>query len=400
MSKAQIFAGRIDELQHLSSCLHRAVDGEPNVVLIQGSAGVGKSALLEVFRERAARREKAGWVFHVGPRAEGAYQPISQAAVLATNKQAYDRLGGRRKAMESARELLPGWLSAIPVVGNLIAAVTATLQILRRNRRPAQAVAQAPDDAGEALLSAAASHPLVLLLDDLHQADEDAVEQVERVIRALRRGHKLLLVVTYRPTPPGVEDPPIQRMIRSLPGDALERRVLRELSEPELEIWLNRRFPHIVVPPPFLHWLYGRTGGHPAALEVTVQQLLDRSMIRFADRHWQIAAEAVERDDSIDDSPAEIDLGHVQPATAAVLRAASAFGDEFNGADVARSTGHDELYIEDQLATAAHYKLVRVIGETVDGDGEVATLYRFASSHLRVSLARLPADLQSSPPVG
>jgi hypothetical protein len=57
--------------------------------------------------------ERASWVFYVGAPAEDAYAPVAEAAVQATNKLLYDKVGGRRRAIESARELLPEWMSAM-----------------------------------------------------------------------------------------------------------------------------------------------------------------------------------------------------------------------------------------------------------------------------------------------
>src|SRR5215211_8827179 len=53
---SQEFIGRADELGRLKVVLDRAEQGRPQVVLLAGEAGVGKSRLLLEFADQARRR--------------------------------------------------------------------------------------------------------------------------------------------------------------------------------------------------------------------------------------------------------------------------------------------------------------------------------------------------------
>jgi predicted ATPase len=53
---SQEFIGRTVELQRLEAILDRAEQGQPQVVLLAGDAGVGKTRLLLAFADRAGRR--------------------------------------------------------------------------------------------------------------------------------------------------------------------------------------------------------------------------------------------------------------------------------------------------------------------------------------------------------
>src|SRR5215218_5313847 len=53
---SQQFIGRADELRRLEVVLDRAEQGRPQVVLLAGEAGVGKTRLLLEFADRAGRR--------------------------------------------------------------------------------------------------------------------------------------------------------------------------------------------------------------------------------------------------------------------------------------------------------------------------------------------------------
>src|SRR5215213_6230540 len=53
---SQQFIGRADELRRLEVVLDRAEQGRPQVVLLAGEAGVGKTRLLLEFADRAQQR--------------------------------------------------------------------------------------------------------------------------------------------------------------------------------------------------------------------------------------------------------------------------------------------------------------------------------------------------------
>jgi ATP-dependent Clp protease ATP-binding subunit ClpA len=54
------FIGRADELRRLDAALERAERGRPQVVLLAGDAGVGKTRLLLALADRARRRPGPG----------------------------------------------------------------------------------------------------------------------------------------------------------------------------------------------------------------------------------------------------------------------------------------------------------------------------------------------------
>jgi hypothetical protein len=393
MNATLTFSGRVDELQLLFRGLGRAALGQPHVIFLEGAPGMGKSSLLQLFALRATHRHKASCVIHVRSPGSGRYAPVAQAAKAATNKQLYDKVGGRRKAIAAARDLLPDWVGAVPGIGDVVAAIVATVQAIRRRRRgQAYSPSFTLSEDAEALLTVAARRPLVLLLDDLQDANDAEVAELDRLIRAAKHESKLLVIGAYRPTPQGAPDPPIHRLVAALPADTAHHHKLRELTAHELHLWLRKRFPHVEVPRDFLDWLCRYTGGHPAAVEDTLTRLLQRSVIRFINRHWQIEERvdaALARDDAEGAATVPtVDLSGIRPAVVEILRAASAYGDEFNGSSLALLVEKDELYVEDQLALAAHHKLVETIGEATLANGEITTVFRFTSSHLRAVLAR------------
>ncbi len=391
MSLPNVFSGRWDELYLFAQCWNQARRGQPQIILIEGEPGLGKTALLGAFAAAHERQhERHLRVFTLQPPTAGSYDPVREATLAITAKRLYERVGGRR----GAKGLLFEWISAIPGWGNFAAAVTASVDAVRRRRvRAAAGGGELEEDVEALLLSAQRS--LTLLFDDLHLADAAAIARLEGLIRAAGKGTRLLLVGVYRPAARGSVDPPIRKLIQALPAGKVHHRKLRALTAKEVNLWLNKQFPMAVKSPDFLEWLLDSTGGHPATLETTLAHLLDRSVIRFVGGHWEIEADR-ERHEVAQTSEAVVDLSGIRPEVADVVRSASVIGEEFDGSSLARLLDQDELYVEDQLALGVHHDLLVVVGETTLSDGEIATLYRFATPYLRAALYNgLPSERRS-----
>jgi signal recognition particle GTPase len=91
------FADRVVELQQLFQRLATARQGAPQLVLVEGAVGSGKSELLRELARRLAERGPVVGVVSVAATEEGAYDPVALAAGKVTLHQLYDQFGGRRK---------------------------------------------------------------------------------------------------------------------------------------------------------------------------------------------------------------------------------------------------------------------------------------------------------------
>ncbi|CAN5743107.1 hypothetical protein BH23GEM7_BH23GEM7_24960 [soil metagenome] len=380
------FSGRWDELYLFSQCRDDARRGQPQLILIEGEPGIGKTALLGAFAAAYSQHERRPRTYTVRPPEAGRYDPIHEAVAAMTGKRFYEKVGGRSEAKDLAFE----WIGALPGPGDLLAAIGATADALRRRQLRKTTQGIVIDEDIEALL-VAARRPLVLFLDDLHLMDEAALPRFEALIRAAGRRTRLLLVGVFRPAPRGSHDPPIRRLIQALPAESIHLRKLRALTPKEMALWLDKQFPRAVKPASFLDWIYESSGGHPATIAATLTQLLERSVIRFVGGHWEIQADPEHH--AIAEAESTVDLGGIDDVIAEVVRGGSVLGDEFDGASLARLLERDELYIEDQLALAVHQRLLQVLGEIDLPDGDISTLYRFTTPYLRASLYRsLPGE--------
>jgi DNA-binding CsgD family transcriptional regulator len=162
--------GREAELSRLDACMADAENGAGHLVLLSGEPGIGKTRLASAATERARAR---GFVTAWGSCRETAgappYWPWTQLlrTLLGTEVAAAGRLATLVDP-EGARSLETDRFRLFDTVGRELADV-------------------------------AASRPLLLVLDDLHRADEASILLLRFVLPTIR-DHALILLGTYRDT--------------------------------------------------------------------------------------------------------------------------------------------------------------------------------------------------------
>jgi predicted ATPase len=391
--------GRTEERKLLQEFLQRAIAGDQQLVLIEGEAGIGKTALLLAFaREHGAGRREAR-VFYLAASADEAYSPVHHAALAATDQRLYDRFGGRRQAKEMARSVYAEYLGLIPVVGDIVAAIAATIEKIRERRRgPPLTLGGSVDEDIDALLAASRRKPLILLLDDLEKADANEVARLEKLICVADEGARILIVGAFRPAAPGGVQPPVKRLLTSLPeeGELFVHHRLAPLSVEGVADLLREKFRGPEPPAPFVQRLFDATGGHPGALREALVDLQFRRGVWKETRGWRYDAD-ISMPVLRGEAAPVVDLTGLADDVAKTVVAASVIGAEFDGTTLAAMTGEDELLVEDRLAAAVHFGMLDALGEEVLPDGDIISRYRFAAPHVVPFLRQLaPAELRAA----
>jgi tetratricopeptide (TPR) repeat protein len=203
------FVGRVEELQVLEAARRRAADGEPAVVLVGGEAGIGKTRLVAELTNRCAAhgtRVLSGGCVPVG---DGAlpYAPIVEAlrALVA------------EVGVAAVRELVgPSW----PELARLLPTLGEP-----EGTGPTEQAAQSR--LFELVLGLVGrlgeQAPMVLVIEDVHWADQSTCDLLAFLVRNLRR-ERLLVVVTYRNDEPGHErlGPYLAELDRGAPVQRME----------------------------------------------------------------------------------------------------------------------------------------------------------------------------------
>jgi len=238
--------GREAELAVVRGLFERAVDGTPAAVLIEGEAGIGKSRLLREFGDEIATRADVhvGWCLDLGA-SRTPFGPLT--GIL---RSIVARLGADRVRDELG----------VGVEG---------LGMLLPELNPTDRSQTSPDrlrDAIAALIEAAAAHaPQVLVVEDLHWADESTLALLSYLLRALARG-RILLVLTCRSDDVRRGDA-VSRFI----GESTRARLLERVAVERLEASAVRQLAEAITGEPLsdaaLDRIHERAEGVPFFVE-------------------------------------------------------------------------------------------------------------------------------------
>jgi DNA-binding NarL/FixJ family response regulator len=237
--------GRAEELHRLDATLDRAEQGRPQVVLLAGDAGVGKTRLLLAFAERArlrGMRVLMGACVELGDIGL-AYLPVVDALrQLADDPEEARLLVGAASTAPGLGRLLPGIAPAGPTGADLD-----QLQVL--------------DAVRAVLVGLAEPSPVVLVLEDLHWADRATRDLVAFLARTLRSG-RVMLIASYRADELHRRHPlrPLLAELIRLPG--VERLELAPFSRAELAEHLEA-IAGAPLPTDRVAGIYARSEGNP-----------------------------------------------------------------------------------------------------------------------------------------
>jgi len=346
--------GRDRELGVLLGCLDEAQEGRANLVVCVGEAGIGKTRLAEELTARARER-----------------------GVLTA--------WGRAAATDGAPPYWPWWevLRALEDAGTAGAGAVAQAAVggvepsLEERLRRFDAMARL-------VLGAARTHPLLVVLDDLHGADQPSQLLVRHLSRSAR-GDRLLVLVCCRDTAG-----PLAGLAQEPNATQVELRGLERVSVGEQVCAVAGR----AVSDAELAAVYDATAGNPFFVSELARQLTDGAAFPGA----------VPR--SVLDAIGQR-LGHLSPDCAASLRAAAVLGNRFAVPVVAAMTGRglgECLASLDEAARAAlvvagadpgerrfAHDLVRDAIADGLGAGQRVTLHRRAAESIEAHTPRVDA---------
>lgn len=210
----EAFVGRQRELAALTEGLDEAIAGRGSVFLIAGQAGIGKSRLLEELSGRARQRGTTvvwGRCWEAG--GAPAYWPWIQS--LRAYVDGRDRDALRDELGARAAELV----AILPELGDLAADPVESA----RSSDPEAARFQLFEAVGHLLAGAARTRPLMLVIDDLHAADEPSVLLLRYVATQVADA-PLLVVGAYRDAELG-RDAPLATAVPNLGRERATRRL-------------------------------------------------------------------------------------------------------------------------------------------------------------------------------
>ena len=283
-----ILVGREAELAHLHSLFAKALNGERQVVFVTGEAGIGKTTLIDAFRQRL---EAGDWRLAPSPQAsslKSLASPVSFAHGQCIEQygagEAYlpvlEALGRLGRQTESARvtaileQYAPTWLVQL---STLLSA--AELEAVQRRVQGATRERMLREIA-EALEVLSTERPLVLVLEDLHWSDPSTVELLAMLARR-REAARLLVLGTYRPVELVVTNHPLkavkQELVARRQGNEI---LLGGLSRDAVQSYITQHVGEDVPQDEITRFVHKRTEGHPLFMVQVTDYLRQQNLLQ------------------------------------------------------------------------------------------------------------------------
>ena len=401
-----LFVGRDAELQRLATILQRAAIGAGSLAFAVGTAGSGKSALVEMFI-RQAQTSLPGLIVARGACVEQygageAYLPFLDAL---------ERLIAgpcRARAIEILRAHAPTWCVHLPAS----AGTPEPAASLRRDTLGATKD-RILRELGDALEGLSAIGPVLLVIEDLQWADPSSVD-LACYLAQRAPTQRILLVGTLRPEELDLINRPLQLARMELQARKLCHEItLDSLDVGALRQYLDRRFPANDFAAALAVVIERRTGGHPLFVEALVRMLVDRGELRRAGSsfaapplsaradlppsssgvrdprpldvvRWRLARPIAALELDVPDEVKSLirrKMAALDDESRRTLQFASVDSEGFLTVILAATLGVDEIELEERLDRLARtHRIIVACGEEALPDHTITTRYRFVQA--------------------
>ncbi|MBV8055268.1 MAG: AAA family ATPase, partial [Deltaproteobacteria bacterium] len=259
------FVGRERELVQLRQGLTDAHAGAGRLFLISGEPGIGKTRLAEELSiEARGRGTRVIWGRCWAGDGAPAYWPWIQVVRSCLGEADGTRVDNLLKSgAAQVTDLLPemNQLRRSPAVAPRLDAVPSA--------DPEEARFRLFDAVARQLKSIADAEPLMIMIDDLQQADQPSLLMLRFVARQLKEA-RVLIVGSYREAEVR-NSPALSRLIGEIAGDG-HQVLLSGLKDSEIASWLQLRGGEDVSPT-VISALIGATGGNPLFIDGMLRML-------------------------------------------------------------------------------------------------------------------------------
>jgi tetratricopeptide (TPR) repeat protein len=356
---AGVFVGREAEVGELRAAVESALRGHRQVVVVAGEAGIGKTRIAEQIATYARiRRVGVHWGQCLDRAGTPAFWPWMQ--VLRSHAETQDDDELRLDLGEGVGRIS----QLVPSVG----ARTETDTTPRPDAEDARF--ELFEAIADWLRRSARRKPLMLMLDDLHWADESSILLLEHLIENLR-DEPILLGCTYRDAEIAAEHP-LRRLLDALPRlRGVKQISLRGLSEGAVASYVELAIGQ-PAPPRLAAAVFRQADGNPLFVSEVVRMLVESGGVKQRDESWT---------QQIPDGVRGVighRLGKLSPSCLGVLTAASVLGREFELRVLERSAGFTVEVVLDAIDEGMSARLIRLAPESQPHQG------RYSFSHALV----------------
>ena len=361
--------GRDSELASLVALSQLASEGRRQVVFVTGDSGIGKTAIVDALcrtfdPSRRFAMARGQCVQGVARREE--YYPLMEAlaGLCATDEgeQACAILG----------RVAPAWLAALG------------------REAPSSAGPRGPGELCAAFEELAAQRPLMLILDDVHWADESTVGLISALARRRSPARILLLALA------NLKHPATAHSLRVLKQDLAMRSQcteieLQPLAKPAVRELLSVTLAQTTLPADLDAFTLRHSEGNPLFVLALTKHLIGQQFLvrkqSGNESQWALNGSLAELEQEVPDELAQmidLEVQALAPQDQRLLEAASIFTVAFPAWGVAAALQENPAAIEESIdALARRLSLVRRAGYDELPNGAPSAFYVFTHGQYR-----------------
>jgi len=354
---------RTAEVSKLKAAFNDALNNKSSIATVHGEAGVGKTRLM---RELAVSAQGEGVVVLTGRAAEEktAYAPWVELLREYVGQTPGEML--RRMLGTSASEVA----RLVPDIAAKIGTVPPSKPLAEEQDRIRlyEAVTQF-------LISICNEKPLVLLLDDMHWADQASLGLLEHFVMG-SSNLRVLTLVGYRTEDVSADSPLSKTSMKLNRERILESVSVKNLNSGETTELIKQTFGEPTVSPEFADLIYNRTGGNPFFVEEVLRSLVEDGTVFRTEKGWdRKPIQEIVLPESVK-SLLKSRLTKLQPETLNILTVASVIGSEFDFEVLREVMQTQEDTLLDRIETVVTAGLISEVPGRKD-------VFRFVDNRIR-----------------
>ena len=276
---SRVFVGRIQEMAELTAVLDDALSGQGQLVMLAGEPGIGKTRTtqeLAALAEDQGAKVLWGWCYEEGSLSLP-YLPFVEAL----------RAYVLSREPEDLRHELGSGASD---VARIVSEVRDTLQVeLRAPGDPEEDRYRLLQAVSDFLRNATKSQPLMLVLEDLHDADRGTLDLLTYVARDLS-GARLLIVGTYRDVEVDRAHPLSGSLANLRRISNFSRVLLRGLTLDEVQGMVEAAAGQ-EIPSGLAEAVERQTEGNPLFVQEVLRYLVEEGLVSREGGRWSATGE-------------------------------------------------------------------------------------------------------------
>jgi eukaryotic-like serine/threonine-protein kinase len=271
----RVFVGREPELKQLQSAFDGAMSGQGALTMVMGEPGIGKTALCEQLSTYVTLRGGRTLVGHC-------YEEGSLSLPYLAFVESLRSYVLAREVKDLREELGAGATD----VARIVSEITEKLKIKPRPQKdPEEERYRLMQAVTGFLTNAAAIQPLLIVLEDLHDADKGTLDMLTHVSRHFT-GTRLLIVGTYRDVEVDRNHPLSAALADLRRISTYGRVILRGLNADEVRRMLET-ITRESVPWGLAEAVHRQTEGNPLFVQEVVRYLAEEGLITQKNGRWR-----------------------------------------------------------------------------------------------------------------